>query len=321
MHLTLTYPAQSVGRFFRKECVRGYRFGFNGQMKDDEVYGEGNSYTAEYWQYDPRLGRRWNVDPVVKPWESSYAAFLNCPIIVADVKGDDGIVVIQDVYNKKGKRIGGIATIKQNFYYTTMEGEVGAFSKADAEFIEKSIVNEYKSVDGQKIWLKGADGKYQKYKLKIEVKLVDTKGPVDELKAVAESDKIEGDQVGNVLLSNFDLGEGMDEEDMYGGAIKGGYEASVLMNKINRDIGKLTDGKSGPHEGIHLLGGDHLDLGIMESSGRMDVESTDFGGNKSGGSYLHVRKMSYKNFEKIIQRALDGANKQLHLQTGKDIIE
>jgi hypothetical protein len=35
-----------------------YRYGFNGQEKDDEIAGSGNSYTAEYWQYVTRLGRR-----------------------------------------------------------------------------------------------------------------------------------------------------------------------------------------------------------------------------------------------------------------------
>ena len=45
---------------------KGYRFGFNGQELDNELSGKGNSYTAEYWQYDSRLGRRFNVDPVVK---------------------------------------------------------------------------------------------------------------------------------------------------------------------------------------------------------------------------------------------------------------
>ncbi|NQY09955.1 MAG: hypothetical protein HRT71_10645, partial [Flavobacteriales bacterium] len=49
-----------------------YRYGFNGQEKDDEIKGNGNSYTAQYWQYDPRLGRRWNTDPVVKANWSGY---------------------------------------------------------------------------------------------------------------------------------------------------------------------------------------------------------------------------------------------------------
>ncbi len=34
--------------------------------KEDEIAGEGNSYTATFWQYDSRLGRRWKPDPVMK---------------------------------------------------------------------------------------------------------------------------------------------------------------------------------------------------------------------------------------------------------------
>ncbi len=70
---------------------RGYRYGFNGMEKDDEVSGKGNSYTAEFWQYDSRLGRRWNIDPVVKHHESPYAAFANNPIYWKDPNGDDVI--------------------------------------------------------------------------------------------------------------------------------------------------------------------------------------------------------------------------------------
>ena len=66
-----------------------YRYGFNGMEKDDEVSGTGNSYTADFWQYDPRLGRRWNVDPVVKPFESGYSTFLGNPILFVDPNGDD----------------------------------------------------------------------------------------------------------------------------------------------------------------------------------------------------------------------------------------
>lgn len=88
MHATLTYPAMPYGRFFTRSNVRGYCFGFNGQMKDDEIYGEGNSYTAEYWQYDPRLGRRWNLDPKPIADESNYACLRNSPILQSDPNGD-----------------------------------------------------------------------------------------------------------------------------------------------------------------------------------------------------------------------------------------
>jgi len=70
-----------------------YRYGFNGMEKDDEVSGEGNSYTAQYWQYDSRLGRRWNIDPVVKHHESPYATFANNPIWFADPNGADSVNV------------------------------------------------------------------------------------------------------------------------------------------------------------------------------------------------------------------------------------
>lgn len=65
-----------------------YRYGFNTQEKDDEVYGKGNSYSAEYWQYDPRIGRRWNVDPKPTPFLSNYSTFANNPIMYADPLGD-----------------------------------------------------------------------------------------------------------------------------------------------------------------------------------------------------------------------------------------
>jgi hypothetical protein len=65
-----------------------YRYGLNGQEKDDEIYGStGTSYTAEFWQYDPRIARRWNIDPVIKEWESPYAAFANNPIFLIDPNG------------------------------------------------------------------------------------------------------------------------------------------------------------------------------------------------------------------------------------------
>ena len=58
----------------------GYRYFFNGQEDDNEVFGEVANYTAEFWQYDSRLGRRWNIDPVFKAYESPYACFAGNPI-------------------------------------------------------------------------------------------------------------------------------------------------------------------------------------------------------------------------------------------------
>jgi hypothetical protein len=84
-----------------------YRFGYNGQEKDNEVYGTGNLNTAEHWEYDTRTGRRWNVDPIVKDDQSSYSCFDGNPILLSDPNGDDtkdkiaGIVIgaLTDVFS------------------------------------------------------------------------------------------------------------------------------------------------------------------------------------------------------------------------------
>jgi len=106
----------------------GYRFGFNSQEKDDEIYGTGNSYTAEFWQYDTRLGRRWNVDPVDKPWMSSYHSLSNRPITSIDPNGAlDGYYV-----DEKGSVIGKDKKNDDKVYFVTGN---------DAEIVKKDNFN------------------------------------------------------------------------------------------------------------------------------------------------------------------------------------
>ena len=82
------YPFGSPmdGRAFSGD---NYRFGFNGQEKDDEVAGAGNINTAMFWEYDTRLGRRWNLDPKPQISISDYAVMANSPILLNDLFGDD----------------------------------------------------------------------------------------------------------------------------------------------------------------------------------------------------------------------------------------
>ncbi len=71
-----------------KSCAENYRYGFNAQEKVDEISGSGNHNTAEFWEYDTRLGRRWNLDPKPVEWESGYAVNRNNPIWYDDPEGD-----------------------------------------------------------------------------------------------------------------------------------------------------------------------------------------------------------------------------------------
>jgi RHS repeat-associated protein len=77
--------------FFSTVCSifdKGYRYGFNGQEQDDEVNGDGKIYTAEYWEYDCRLGRRLNLDPLDQVWMSNYSVLANNPLTMIDPKGN-----------------------------------------------------------------------------------------------------------------------------------------------------------------------------------------------------------------------------------------
>ena len=69
--------------------VEGYRFGFNGMEKVDEVSGSGNAYDFGARIYDSRLGRWMSVDPLQKkyPSLSPYNFVANSPILFIDPDG------------------------------------------------------------------------------------------------------------------------------------------------------------------------------------------------------------------------------------------
>jgi RHS repeat-associated protein len=83
------YPfgMQMPGREFSAETT--YRYGFNGMEKDDELAGEGNSYTTHFRALDTRIGRWLSVDPLEDafPWQSPYASMDNNPINLRDPLG------------------------------------------------------------------------------------------------------------------------------------------------------------------------------------------------------------------------------------------
>jgi len=76
-----------IGREFKADTVGRYRYGMNTQEKDDEIYGDGNAMSAQFWEYDSRLGRRWNIDPVFVASISPFASFENSPILYNDPDG------------------------------------------------------------------------------------------------------------------------------------------------------------------------------------------------------------------------------------------
>jgi RHS repeat-associated protein len=70
-------------------CAGSYRFGFNGQEKIDEVYGENNYLDFTYRGYNPRLGRFFAVDPLAPsyPMLTPYQFASNTPIWARELEG------------------------------------------------------------------------------------------------------------------------------------------------------------------------------------------------------------------------------------------
>lgn len=92
-----------------------YRFGFQGQEMDNDINETiGNYYTAQFWENDARVARRWNLDTKGTPWESSYAVFKSNPISFVDILGDTATVA---------EAIG-----MENFTYSLREGYNGPIS-------------------------------------------------------------------------------------------------------------------------------------------------------------------------------------------------
>jgi RHS repeat-associated protein len=74
----------------------GYRYGFNGMEKDDEVKGKGNSYDFGSRMYDSRVGKWLTIDPFARklPTQSPFNFCLNDPLFYTDPDGEYPIITI-----------------------------------------------------------------------------------------------------------------------------------------------------------------------------------------------------------------------------------
>ena len=84
MNNTFTYRPKSVST-----NIGGYRYFFNRQEADNEVFGKMALHAFEFRMHNARLGRFWSVDPLAAkyPWNSSYAFAENMPIWARELEG------------------------------------------------------------------------------------------------------------------------------------------------------------------------------------------------------------------------------------------
>jgi RHS repeat-associated protein len=100
------YPPFGVLLQNRNFTSEKYRYGFNGQERDDEVKGSGNSINFEFRMHDPRLGRFLSVDPLFAsyPFESPYNYAGNNPIYLIDKGGKTKDTYITIIFSDGTKR-------------------------------------------------------------------------------------------------------------------------------------------------------------------------------------------------------------------------
>lgn len=75
----------------RHGSSNAYRYGFQGQEKDDELKGEGNSLNYTFRMHDPRVGRFFSRDPLEGkyPYLTPYQFSSNQPIHAGELEGKE----------------------------------------------------------------------------------------------------------------------------------------------------------------------------------------------------------------------------------------
>ena len=105
---------------------------------DNEVKGNGNSYTTEFRQYDPRLGRWLSLDPLMAqfPSMSPYVAFDNNPVYYIDPYGLSSSV--KDPEEPEG---GGETYVDDNGVTRTTTHAGGTGKPTERQWLEQKLKN------------------------------------------------------------------------------------------------------------------------------------------------------------------------------------
>ncbi len=192
----------------------GYRYGFGGHENDNEVKGNGNHISFGDYGYDPRIGRRWNIDPLSMeyPWQSPFLSSDNNPIFFNDPNGKNAVGTIS----------GNTITVSATVYVYN-----GGKNKLDIAKTQKAI----NSYWGKDFKYKDEQGKSYNVKFDITVKEI---------------------TFGDLLLKPLSFEEGANYVYPKDGTFNNN-RSNVANNMVgNWIVGK--DDRTYSHEMGHLLG-------------------------------------------------------------------
>jgi hypothetical protein len=204
---------------------RSYRYGFNGQEK--EVGINENISNALYWEYDSRIGRRWNVDPLdyLLPQSSPYSCFMDSPVSKIDPTG----ATADPTIDKKNKTI-------------TYKANIILYGNLSARKMNRMLSKVTKQTDNLNTQNFKADYEGDVYSVKFEVATT----------SVTETEAMEMAKNNKSLKNNFiRVEESSRTSFMLGlGGNSGVFTTADFM-------GKKSNSTTAIHELFHSLGVDH----------------------------------------------------------------
>ena len=108
-----------------------YRYFFNGQEADNEVFAKTALHAFEFRMHDARLGRFWSVDPLANkyPWNSTYAFAENSPVSFLELEGLERYWSVQGT---KLGRVGESSEIRVVNKYLLEQDVVDYINKANS---------------------------------------------------------------------------------------------------------------------------------------------------------------------------------------------
>jgi RHS repeat-associated protein len=126
-----------------------YRYGFQGQEKDDELKGEGNSLNYTFRMHDPRVGRFFATDPLEAKysWNSPYAFSENRVIDSRELEGLEAAMCRKALDMKGGYEPGYLhATNDSKVLDAQVSGT--AFKMGFKHYLPKKFIDIYTGLDG-----------------------------------------------------------------------------------------------------------------------------------------------------------------------------
>ncbi len=123
-----------------------YRYGFQGQEKDDEIKGEGNSYDFGARMLDVRIGRWFRSDPseYTYPMYSTYSYVNNNPLVYIDPDGKKFINPYKVKFNKAKQNLQNV----NSQYQKLLEANNGNLKASEVKkFRKNQLRNAQKGFD------------------------------------------------------------------------------------------------------------------------------------------------------------------------------